>query len=123
MNYNPYFVLIITLPMFYFFIFKVKNDRLLKAIGIIISIGAILASIGTILEGKYPSHETLIENIFVVPIFVLIITMFILLFIKGWKLRNNPESKALVYVGFGTFILTIVVVIVLVILIQLGVFD
>ena len=122
MNYQ-YLILVFSILLLYYYLFKFKYDRLMKMIGIIISIGGIISTIGKILEDKFPLHESLISNILAIPIFTLILIMFVMLTIKAWKLRNNPKTKTLVNIGFGSLLFVVLGSVIVYILVQLGVYD
>ena len=122
MNYQ-YLILSFSMLLLYYYLFKFNYDRLMKMIGIVISIGGIISTIGKILEDIFPPHESLISNIFAIPIFTLILAMLILLSIKAWRIRNNPKTKTLVKIGFGSLSFVVVGSLIVYILVQLGVYE
>lgn len=128
---NGYFVLILALIALYYLIFKFKynqkydekNYKGMRAVGFTLSIGSAIASIGRIIVDLFPQQESLIENVFVVPVFASIFLLFYFLFPVAWRLRKDPKSKVMVYTGFGFIGFSIAVIVIALILSMIGIYD
>ncbi|MFX0559925.1 hypothetical protein TEPIDINF_001337 [Tepidibacillus infernus] len=120
---NPYITLIISVYLLYL-VFKHKGeDRNWKMLLGTISISGLVVSIALFLAKYFPSYETLIEDISIVPVFAGILIIFILLIKRAWNLRHDPKYKKYTKLFFGFLILIVIYIIVVIILAQFGIFG
>jgi hypothetical protein len=87
------------------------------------TIAGMIASSGWILGELFPESKTLINNIFVIPVFFSIFIMFWFLIPLAWRSRKDPLKKIMVYTGFGFLGFAVVFSVVIFILAQMGVFG
>ena len=114
MIYNKYFMLILSLFILFSAIFKYKNDRLIRTLGITIGASATLVSIGAILTEILPNHKETIKRLMELPIYILVILMLILITTYAWKMRKDPEKKIAAYGWLVMIVLSVIGMIVVI---------
>lgn len=114
MIYNKYLILILSLSILYSAIFKHKDDRLMRVLSITIGASGTLVSIGAILTGILPKQKEIIKRAMELPLYILVILIFILITAYAWRMRKDPEKKAAAYGWLVVMVLCVIGMIVII---------
>ncbi|OGO77600.1 MAG: hypothetical protein A2Y23_11600 [Clostridiales bacterium GWB2_37_7] len=105
MIFNKYIVLILSIGLFYYSIFRFKGEKLLRKIYIIISSSSCYNIILRILDEDLKVIDANFTSIIMLPAYFGLAVAFYLLIIYNWKHRKEPERKNALYVGSIALIL------------------
>lgn len=115
-----YIILCLTICLFCYLFFIYNNGNRWRLIAVVAAMVGMIASIGRILEGYFPSSKLLIQNIFVTFVFILIVIFFYLAIALAWKMREDPSRKTMINISFGILIFTVISAIVVFVLAKFG---
>lgn len=115
-----YFILCLTICLLYYLLLKYKHGKEWKLLAVFATLGGMIASIGSILEGYFPSSKLLIKNIFAVAVIIAIFIFFYLAIPLAWRMRKDPARRTMINIAFGILIFTVAFAIVAFILAKLG---
>ena len=89
-------------------------------LALVATLAGMISSIGSILEGYFPSSKSLIKNIFAVPVIIAVLIFFYLAIPLAWRMRKDPTRRTMINIGFGILLLTIVFALAVFVFAKLG---